>query len=252
VLGAVLEREALLRRNTDKEQIVTASSERRVERLGMDLHDRSIQDIAAVVQDVRLFEEQLGGVLAGNDLAPIVTGRVQDIEARLIALHDELRGLSHSLLSPTVLAAPLPQLLEREASAFRGRSDIELALTVKGDCTMIPATQRLTVLRIVQEALSNAREHSGCSAVDVTVRAAVDHVQVRVADNGRGFDVEQTIVAAGERGRLGLVGINERARLVGGTCEIASAAGEGTSVAVFLPRLDLTEDDAASRRAAAR
>src|SRR5207247_3859023 len=101
-----------------------------------------------------------------------------------------------------------------------------------------PVQQRMTLLRVVQEALTNAREHSGAATVCVLVRARRDHVEATVRDDGRGFEVEETLVQAGERGRLGLVGISERARLLGGTCEIQSRSRGPTTISVFLPRMD--------------
>lgn len=242
ILGPVLEREVLLRRNADKERAVVAASERRLERLGLDLHDRPIQDLAALAADLRLFRDQLADVLAPEPERRILSGRIDDLEARLVAVHTELRELSHSLASPVIFSCPLKELLAREASMFRRRTDIELHFDIGGDLDSLPVQQRMTVLRIVQEALSNAREHSGAGRVAVSVHALRGHVEARISDDGRGFEVDETLVRAGERGRLGLVGINERARLLGGSCEITSRPGGPTTIAVALPRIDVLDE----------
>jgi signal transduction histidine kinase len=238
ILGPILEREALLRRGAATERTLVASSERSLERLGLDLHDRPIQDAAVLAEDVRLFKRQLSGAIAGHEHAAILAGRVDDLEARLVALHGELRQLSHSLAAPTVLRRPLGELLEAEGRAFRDRTEIELDLHVGGDVDAVPNAQRVTLIRIVQEALSNAREHSGARRVRVSVVAHHDRVEAAISDDGRGFAVEQTLTSAAERGRLGLVGINERARVVGGTCDIRSRLDGGTAIAVTLPRVE--------------
>jgi signal transduction histidine kinase len=252
VLGPLLEREELLHRNNETERTVAAACERRVERLGLDLHDRSIQDLAALVGDVRLLREQVLGVVPPGPQRSILGGRVDDVEARLLAVHTELRELSQSLASPAILSCPLAELLAREAATFRSRTDMELRVESAGDLQSLPVEQRMTVLRVVQEALTNAREHSGAATVRVVVHARRDHVEATVHDDGRGFEVEETLVAAGRRGRLGLVGISERARLLGGTCEIRSRCGGPTTISVFLPRIEplVYEDEPVPARAA--
>ena len=91
-------------------------------------------------------------------------------------------------------------------------------------------------MRIVQESLSNIREHSQAREVRVVVSGERDRLIAEIVDDGCGFDVAATLLDAGRRGRLGLVGVSERARLLGGTCEIHSEPGGPTRVAVELPR----------------
>ncbi len=91
------------------------------------------------------------------------------------------------------------------------------------------------IFRVVQEALTNVREHSGAAHVAIEVQAANTHTEVRIADDGRGFEVEATLTRASREGRLGLVGIVERIRLLGGSISIASRPS-GTEGAFTLPR----------------
>jgi signal transduction histidine kinase len=90
-------------------------------------------------------------------------------------------------------------------------------------------------VRIVQEALSNVRSHSEASEVQVDLRATDDGLDLRIADNGRGFDLQATADAAAKRGRLGIVGMNERVRLLGGVFSIESMPSLGTTVFVSIP-----------------
>ena len=92
------------------------------------------------------------------------------------------------------------------------------------------------MFRAIQEALSNIREHSGASRVDIGVRARRSSIEVRVADDGAGFEVERALARAAQRGRLGLVGIGERVRMLGGTFEVDSAPGGPTVLTFSLPR----------------
>ena len=92
------------------------------------------------------------------------------------------------------------------------------------------------MFRAIQEALANIREHAGATSVVVRVRARRSAIEVQVADDGMGFEVERALAKAAQRGRLGLVGIAERVRMVGGTFELESAPGGPTTLKLTLPR----------------
>jgi signal transduction histidine kinase len=88
--------------------------------------------------------------------------------------------------------------------------------------------------------------------VVVDIRATEANVDATITDNGRGFDVERTLAQAARRGRLGLVGVFERIRLLGGTCDVRSRPGGPTTISVALPRwYPLSLDGAATEPVAA-
>jgi signal transduction histidine kinase len=231
----VLERESLLERTTFRQESLVESSERRLTRLGFDLHDGPLQDVAALAGDVRLFREQLTHVLAADQHHDVLLGRIDDLEARLSAIDGELRELAHSFESSAVRDQPFAGVLRREVEAFGKRTDVRALVEVKGDLSQLTASQRIALLRIVQEALANVREHSGATEVQVTVLEKRGYVRADVVDNGAGFDVEQTLIRAARSGRLGLVGMNERVRLLGGSFDVQSRPGGPTAISVRLP-----------------
>ena len=104
--------------------------------------------------------------------------------------------------------------------------------TAVDDLTM---SQRIAVVRIVQEALSNIREHSGATKVTVSVRVSEHRLELVIVDNGSGFDVREAATAAARRGRLGIVGMNERVRLLGGVFALESEPGVGTTLTASIP-----------------
>ncbi len=233
-LAPVLERDVLLDRSTSREQQLQQASERRLLRLGFDLHDGPLQDVAALASDLRLAREQLSHSLSGR-LRAILLGRFDDLGARLEEIDKTLRELSHSLESSRVGTNPLPETLRRELAGFDRQSGIEGSLTVSGTFDSLTPSQRIALFRIAQESLANAREHSGAAQVAVSLEEMPDGVRLLVCDDGEGFDVSQTVVAAARRGRLGLVGMSERVRLLGGAFSISSSPGNGTDVCVTLP-----------------
>jgi signal transduction histidine kinase len=161
-------------------------------------------------------------------------GRLADIDARLGRLDADLRELAHSLESATAATRPLEEVLEQEIEAFRGDTEIDVELVRKGDFSLLTASQRIALVRIVKEALSNVREHSAATKVSISVAMRRNHVHAEIVDNGRGFAVERTLVRAARTGRLGLLGMNERVRLLGGGFDVQSRPGGPTAISVML------------------
>lgn len=251
-LGLLLERESLLRRNQEQERSLVQSSERRLVRLGFDLHDGAIQDIAALAGDVRLFREQVGAIVGGHEHEAVILGRIEDLLSRLYSLDGDLRRLVRSVETPTIASRPLEDVLRDEVELFRSRAEIDVALDVEGDFADLTASQRIALLRVIQEALANVREHSGAASVELSVVRRGGYVHGEVRDDGSGFDVEQTLTDAARRGRLGLLGMSERVRLLGGMFDIESRSGGPTSILVTLPEWRPVTDRPAGRLGSGR
>ena len=237
MLAALVERDALLASNAETERALLEASERKLTRLGFDLHDGPIQDVAVLAEDLRLFRDQLDAVLAPRGKRKLLHGRIEDLDAQLVALDAELRRLSGEVQAASVLLnRPFRAALHDRVRAFSARTGIKPAVTVAGDTESMSTSQQIALLNIIQEALSNTREHA--KATQVQIRVCVDDVGVRakVVDDGRGFDLESTLMGAARQGRIGLLGMNERVRLLGGQCRIDSRPGGPTTVSVALER----------------
>jgi signal transduction histidine kinase len=235
-LGSELAFQISLERDADLEQVLVQASERRLTRIGFDLHDGPLQELAALAADIRLLRAQAGGLELGDGPPGLLGGRLDDFDARLVQLDRDLRELAHSLESPGMIARPLAEQLRGHAAALERQTGIDVSVEVEGDLDALSPSQRLAVARMVQEALTNVREHSGARSVSVRVEAGPTHTEAIVVDDGRGFQVERTLVRAAQRGRLGLVGMAERVRLLGGGLDVESRPGGPTTVAATIPR----------------
>jgi signal transduction histidine kinase len=234
-LAPVFERDMLLERNAGRERSLVEASEKRLSRLGFDLHDGPLQDLAALAADVRLAQGQVADHISGRG-RKLVTGRLQDLGSQIGELDRTLRELARSLEPTSILEQPLVEILRHEVEAFEARAEMRVELEVGGDFEGLTASQRIALYRLVQEGLSNVREHSGATEVYVRVHAGEHHLEVQIVDNGHGFEVAQTLIRAAKRGRLGLVGIGERVRLLGGSLDVQSRPGGPTTVSLVLPR----------------
>ena len=234
-LSPVLERELLLERDAARERALVAAGEKRLMRLGFDLHDGPIQDVLALAGETQRLRDQIYPFVLETH-RELAYGRFDDMLARLTDLDRGLRELAHSLETKSIVSRPLSEIIHREVDAFAERSGIEATVEVRGDPESLSSAQRITVFRAVQESLANVREHSGATAVEVSIRTRRSTIDVRVTDNGQGFEVSRALARAAQRGRLGLVGIGERVRMLGGTFEIDSRPGGPTSLRFSLPR----------------
>ena len=166
----------------------------------------------------------------------LVYGRFEDMVARLTDIDHALRELAHSLETKSIVSRPLSEIIHREVDGFAARTGIEARTEVRGDPDSLSSAQRIAVFRAVQESLANVREHSGATAVEVRIRARRSTIDVSITDNGHGFEVSRAVAKAAQRGRLGLVGMGERVRLLGGTFQIDSKPGGPTTLRFSLPR----------------
>jgi signal transduction histidine kinase len=237
MLASVLERDLLIGRSASREQQLHQANERRLLRVGFDLHDGPLQDIAALAADLRLMRDQVSRLLNGPARS-IMMGRFDDLGSRLADIDQTLRELSQSLESSSVGTASLADTLRRELVGFDRRAGIDATLEIVGSFESLSASQRIALFRIAQEGLANVREHAGATMVSVTLEKLADGVRLSIADDGDGFDVSRTVVSAARRGRLGLVGMSERVRLLGGTFSLTSSFGTGTRIVATLPSWD--------------
>ena len=210
--------EALFRRASDR--LLTVQEDERT-RLARELHDGVGQTMTAL----SLTLDAVGGDGASDDSrARIATAR-QLAEEALADTRELANRLRPARLEQVGLAAAIRDLGAR--AGIPVQVDIDPAAAEVG---IIDATGSVEAYRIVQEAISNAARHSGAPSIHVAVGRAGDTLRIVVSDAGRGFDP-----GLGRQGGLGLMGMNERAVLLGARLSIESALGRGTRVALDVP-----------------
>jgi len=111
--------------------------------------------------------------------------------------------------------------------------DVDVQLDMPGHD--LPHETQLLLFRIAQEAVGNIRRHAQASKVMVRLEPGAGKIRMIITDNGKGFEVPVRISDLGDIGKLGLIGMQERAQLLGGTLRIQSELGNGTTVIVEIP-----------------
>lgn len=193
-------------------------------RIARELHDGLNQELSLLAVEMEMLERQLpeGGS---------VRCQLERLRERAAGLSDEVRRLSHKLHPAILEHLGLISALESLCHEFTAHKGIRAELSVADEPPCIPPDAALCFYRVTQEALANAAKHSGASEVRVEVRALNGAMRLCVTDPGVGFTTKQ----AKTKGGLGLAGMRERARLLGGRFTVESLPGRGTRLEVRLP-----------------
>lgn len=209
------------RKRSEEALLEIREAERR--RIARDLHDAALQDLSGALQTVQAVQVERARKERGKD---------NRLEQALEAMQRAVRGLRGAIYD---LRQKEKQPFVREVESlveYNRQTSPERELTLKvedGVPEELPEAVSLQLLRIVQEALTNVRRHSGARRASVTLGAGESGVWVRVSDNGRGFEPHATPEG------MGLSELRERVLTLGGTCEVRSELWKGTSVTVQVP-----------------
>lgn len=198
-------------------------SERR--RISRQLHDDLNQKIASLSMGI----SQLKRKLPMQETALVV--ELDQLRENAATLTNDVRTLSHQLHPAVLEHLGLVTALESYISNFNLEEHIEVKLNAEIGAERIPFQVSICLYRVAVEALRNVSRHSGATSAAISLTRSDDMIELQVSDSGKGFDVETFKNGGG----LGLISIEERLRLLQGSCQIYSAPGRGTRLVVTVP-----------------
>jgi PAS domain S-box-containing protein len=209
-------------------QVLQAQEEER-KRLARELHDDASQQILLLthgVDNIAYKAERYSPQELRNEL-----GKLYELSQQTYQnIKHYAQALRPSILDDLGLVAAIKWLAEE----IHKLSGIETQ--VKADIIpLLPPETQLVLFRIVQEALNNVQRHSGASEASITVECQEAECRVTISDNGKGFKLPQQLSEFAGQGKLGLTGMAERVRLIGGELEVGSQIGKGTKIIVRAP-----------------
>jgi two-component system sensor histidine kinase UhpB len=201
-------------------QLAMRAQEEERRRLARDLHDEVNQALTAILLRLEALAQE-----TPPERAP----EVVELKRLVNQAMDELLNLARQLRPSALDDHGLVAALETQLKRFSARTGIEARLDVEGDPDALADVVKTAIYRVAQEALTNVTRHAGATIVELEVAADEKEMELRVSDDGSGFD-------PAVRGRgLGLIGMAERARLVGGELDVRSAPGGGTTITLRVP-----------------
>ena len=201
-------------------RLVLRAQEEERKRVARDLHDEVNQALTAILLRLEALSQDAPEALAAE---------LQGLKWLVNQAMEELLSLARQLRPSALDDHGLLPAIDGQVRRFGTQTGIETVLNARGEPSTLSDDQQVVLYRVVQEALSNAAQHSGATRVEVDLAAYNGVVKLRVSDDGHGFD------ATAARSRLGLDGMAERARLVGGGLDIESTPGTGTALTLHIP-----------------
>ncbi len=199
------------------------------QRLARQIHDGPAQSLTNLILKAeiceRLFDRDPS--MAKEELA--------SLREDATSTFNKIRGFISDLRPMILDDLGLLPALRRYVRTFQEEHGIQVELSTGVEGRELPNHIEVTIFRLIQEALSNAARHAQAANIRVSLNLQGDTVTARVRDDGRGFDVEGALAAAQERKTLGLVTMQERAMMLGGSVSFDSQPGRGTTVTIELP-----------------
>jgi signal transduction histidine kinase len=195
-------------------------------RIARDLHDDACQEVAAITVDVSNLRQKNADVQDAD-----VQQALLSVQRRMARVAEGLRLLSHDLHPNLLKHAGLAAALESHCTEFERQYHIHVSFHAEGQVEPENPVVMLSLFRIAQEALRNAVRHGQAQEIALSLSQQGDSLMLSITDDGWGFDPG----GVRNNGGLGLVSIEERARLVKGQVTIHSGPQQGTTIAVRIP-----------------
>lgn len=205
---------------------ITRTQEEERKHISRELHDDTAQVFGSL-------SRQLDNYLRKNQtLSPDDVLFLKDIQSQLNQgyqdLHRFCQGLRLSVLDDLGLIPALRSLI----SGLQADKTLSANLKVLGEIKRCPPEVESMLFRIFQEGINNIKKHAHATRVHAVIEFCENRLNLTISDNGQGFILKESLDELPRRGKLGLAGIQERARLLGGTAEVISVPGKGTTLLV--------------------
>jgi signal transduction histidine kinase len=202
--------------------------ERERQRIAQDMHDGMNQLLIGAMLELKSAHQRLA-----NENLSQAEDSLQTVQTILRRVEQEIKHVIYDLRPPTLDALGLAPAVRRYAERFEGYTGIPCKVAIFGEPRRLRPSVEIGVYRLLQEALQNVSSHAQAAQVEAIVAFAPQKLKLTILDNGCGFDLVQ--VESNGNGRLGLLGMRERAESLGGRIAIETAVGTGTRVELVVP-----------------
>lgn len=210
----------------------TRAQEEERKRISLELHDETIQELVVLSRQLERLDSK------GKDLSPENKQSLKELKQQALSIIQSLRNISQDLRPATLDRLGLLPALEHLVSETINYSSIETRISVLGNRRRLPEETELVLFRITQEALTNIWRHSQATKAEIVVEFDEHKTKVTIADDGKGFSLPEVMNEVARENKLGLVGMQERAKLINAHLIIRSEPAKGTSIIIETPVLN--------------
>jgi two-component system sensor histidine kinase DegS len=209
-------------------RIVEAQEDER-QHLARQMHDGPAQSLTNLILQAEICERLFD---TNPDQARV---ELNNLKNAVTATFQKTRDFIFDLRPMMLDDLGLVPTLKRYTKDFEEKSNISTNVNVMGKDSRLPAHVEVTIFRIIQALLNNARQHAHASRVQVNVDLQPNAVSASIEDDGSGFNVEEVLASAEQRRTLGIATMKERVEMLGGTLQFESSIGRGTRVRLNIP-----------------
>jgi signal transduction histidine kinase len=209
----------------------TALNERFLRRISADLHDGPGQDLGLALLRIESLADVCAECVIAVTKGRTVSDDFRTIQTAIRSALKDLRAIATGLRLPEIGLLSLAETAERAVRDYERKTGKTVSLAIGGIPVEAPLPVKITSYRLLQESLANSYRHASGVDQRIDLKESGGQLIIEVADAGQGFDPK--IMSAD--GRLGLAGMRERVEILGGTFEVQSEAGAGTTIRAHLP-----------------
>jgi len=211
-------------------QEITRAQEEERKRIAQELHDDTVHALAIHARQIDILISMINRLPKRE-----VPLRLEELRQEASQIMQGVQRMSQDLRPAALDRLGLLPAVQWLASRIAEYSGMDIKVEFIGEERRLPDEVELVLFRIVQEALRNAWKHAEAKTTEVSVEFGEARIRIVISDNGKGFGAPKSLVDLPRSGKLGLAGMKERVDLVGGTLQITSKIGEGTTVIAELP-----------------
>jgi len=203
---------------------ITNSQEEERKRIAHELHDETVQSLAVLSHDIETI------ISRERDQSAIQ--QLERLKHKVRSTMQAVRDFCHELRPDVIDRLGLTPALELLTTELNNENGIKACMEIVGSERRLLPGVELALFRIAQEALRNVWRHSQATEAEVSIEFTSEEIKLNITDNGKGFIVSRFLSDFASRGKLGLCGMQERARLLGGDLSVESEPSKGTTIKV--------------------
>ena len=211
-----------------------------LQRVSADIHDGPSQDLGFALMQIKNLNDSLTEKNASDNSLPTEWSKgLSQTKAAIESAMKDLRALSADIELPDIASLSIDTIAQRVVRDFNMKTGVVVDLEVPNQHVQASLRDKIAIYRVLQESLANIYRHAPNVACHVMLKARANSLILEISDKGPGFDPQ----AALKKKRLGLAGMRQRIEVLGGSFQLITTLGAGTTVLVTLPIIDIDLDD---------
>lgn len=208
---------------------VTLAQEEERRRIARELHDETAQALTSLGMDIDSLARDKG------QSSKQLSSDLERLRDRVENILRGVRSMSHALRIPVLEEFGLLHALKSQIDELNSHHGMNISFNVQGTTRRLPSEVELALFRVAQEALNNIWKHAQVTRCHLELKFTSCRVRLELSDDGQGFNLPRLASEYRYSGKLGITGMYERARLIGGTLRIRSKPGLGTTITLEAP-----------------